>query len=65
MFRAERPQRGRYRQFWQAGAEIFGDPGPACDAEMVDLLVRFLREIGVPDARVLVNSLGDAAARPA
>jgi histidyl-tRNA synthetase len=63
MFRAERPQRGRYRQFWQAGAEIFGDRGPAADAEMIDLLVRFLREIGVPDARVLVNSLGDGAAR--
>jgi histidyl-tRNA synthetase len=63
MFRAERPQRGRYRQFWQAGAEVFGDAGPASDAEMIDLLVRFLREIGVPDARVMVNSLGDAAAR--
>jgi histidyl-tRNA synthetase len=63
MFRAERPQRGRYRQFWQAGAEVFGDAGPASDAEMVDLLLRFLREIGVPDAHVLVNSLGDAAAR--
>jgi histidyl-tRNA synthetase len=63
MFRAERPQRGRYRQFWQAGAEVFGDAGPASDAEMIDLLVRFLREIGVSDARVSVNSLGDAAAR--
>ncbi len=63
MFRAERPQKGRYRQFWQAGAEVFGDAGPASDAEMIDLLVRFLREIGVPDARVLVNSLGDATAR--
>jgi len=63
MFRAERPQRGRYRQFWQTGAEVFGDKGPASDAEMIDLLVRFLREIGVPDARVMVNSLGDAAAR--
>lgn len=63
MFRAERPQRGRYRQFWQAGAEVFGDAGPASDAEMIDLLVRFLREIGVQDARVLVNSLGDAGTR--
>ena len=63
MFRAERPQRGRYRQFWQLGAEVFGDAGPASDAEMVDLLVRFLRDIGIPDARVYVNSLGDAAAR--
>ncbi len=61
MFRAERPQRGRYRQFWHAGAEVFGDAGPASDAELVDLLVRFLAEIGITDARVLVNSLGDAA----
>jgi histidyl-tRNA synthetase len=63
MFRAERPQRGRYRQFWQAGGEVFGDKGPAVDAEMIDLLVTFLRDIGISDARVLVNSLGDAAAR--
>jgi len=64
MFRAERPARGRYRQFWQAGAEIFGEAGPACDAEMIDLLVRYLVELGVPDARVYVNSLGGAEARP-
>ncbi len=63
MFRAERPQRGRYRQFWQAGAEVFGEAGPLADAEMLDLLFRFLSAIGVPDARVLVNSLGDAATR--
>ena len=42
MFRAERPQRGRYRQFLQLGAEIFGDAGPGCDAEMIDMLVGFL-----------------------
>jgi histidyl-tRNA synthetase len=65
MFRAERPARGRYRQFWQAGAEIFGEAGPACDAEMIDLLVQFLVQIGVPDARVFVNSLGSRDARPA
>jgi histidyl-tRNA synthetase len=63
MFRAERPQRGRYRQFWQAGAEVFGDAGPASDAEMIDLLVRFLRDIGVADARVYLNSLGGPDAR--
>ena len=38
MFRAERPQRGRLRQFWQLGCEVYGDPGPACDAEMIDML---------------------------
>ncbi|MEO8876260.1 MAG: histidine--tRNA ligase [Polyangiaceae bacterium] len=58
MFRAERPQRGRYRQFSQLGAEIFGDAGPACDAEMIDLLVGFLKELKIPDVRVLVNSIG-------
>lgn len=58
MFRAERPQRGRYRQFYQLGAEIFGDPGPGCDAEMIGMLVGFLRELCVPDVQVLVNSLG-------
>jgi histidyl-tRNA synthetase len=63
MFRAERPQRGRYRQFSQAGAEVFGDPGPSCDAEMIHMLMEFLRAIGVTDARVLVNSLGGAATR--
>jgi histidyl-tRNA synthetase len=63
MFRAERPQRGRYRQFYQAGAEIFGDAGPGCDAEMIDMLVGFLNEIEVPGVEVLVNSLGGPEAR--
>jgi histidyl-tRNA synthetase len=63
MFRAERPQRGRYRQFSQVGAEVFGDAGPAVDAEMIDMLVVFLETIGVRDARVLVNSMGGPGAR--
>jgi histidyl-tRNA synthetase len=63
MFRAERPQRGRYRQFYQLGAEVFGDPGPACDAEMIDSLVAFFHELGIADAEVLVNSLGGAESR--
>jgi histidyl-tRNA synthetase len=63
MFRAERPQRGRYRQFYQAGCEIFGDAGPAADAEMIDMLYRFLRELGIEDVQVLVNSLGSAGTR--
>lgn len=58
MFRAENPQRGRYRQFYQAGAEIFGDAGPACDAELIDTLITFLHEIGVRDVEVCINSLG-------
>jgi histidyl-tRNA synthetase len=63
MFRAENPQRGRYRQFTQLGAEIFGDDGPGCDAEMIDMLVRFLDTLAVPGIEVLVNSLGRPAAR--
>ncbi len=63
MFRAERPQRGRYRQFSQAGGEIFGDPGPGCDAELIDMLVTFLGAIGVPDVEVLVNSIGSGDTR--
>jgi histidyl-tRNA synthetase len=63
MFRAERPQRGRYRQFSQAGGEIFGDSGPACDAEMIDMLVTFVHAIGIADARVEINSLGASSAR--
>jgi histidyl-tRNA synthetase len=64
MFRAERPQRGRYRQFYQLGAEIFGDPGPGCDAETIDMLVGFLTELRVPGVEVLVNTLGGPRTRP-
>ncbi|HEX8796678.1 MAG TPA: ATP phosphoribosyltransferase regulatory subunit, partial [Polyangiaceae bacterium] len=63
MFRAERPQRGRYRQFYQLGAEIFGDAGPGCDAEMIDMLVQFLTELRIPDLRVFINSLGGPKTR--
>lgn len=65
MFRAERPQRGRLRQFWQLGCEVYGDPGPACDAEMIDMLASFLLEWGVTDLDVLVNSVGGAESRAA
>jgi len=63
MYRAEQPQRGRYRQFFQAGAEIFGDPGPASDAELIDLLVGMLAKLRVGDVKVLVNSLGGKESR--
>ena len=63
MFRAEKPQRGRYRQFYQAGCEIFGDPGPVCDAEMIDMLVAMFRNLGIEDLTVHVNSLGSAGTR--
>jgi histidyl-tRNA synthetase len=63
MFRAERPQRGRYRQFSQVGAECFGDPGPACDAEMIDGLVGFLEDIGIAKPDVFLNSIGSGDTR--
>ena len=65
MFRYDRPQAGRYRQFWQWDVEAIGDPGPAVDAELVELGLRFYREAGLADVEVLVNSIGDEACRPA
>ena len=63
MFRAERPQRGRYRQFWQVGAEVYGDPGPGVDAEMIDMLVQILDALGIKQLEVCVNSLGSQGTR--
>ena len=65
MFRYDRPQAGRYRQFWQFDIEAIGDPGPAIDAEIIELGVRFYRDAGLADVQVLVNSIGDPACRPA
>ena len=65
MFRYDRPQAGRYRQFWQFDVEAIGDPGPAIDAEIVELGLRFYREAGLSDVELLLNSIGDAACRPA
>ena len=65
MFRYDRPQAGRYRQFWQFDVEAIGDPGPAIDAEMLELALRFVREAGVPDVEIHLNSIGDANCRPA
>lgn len=58
MFRGERPARGRYRQFYQAGCEVFGDPGPLVDAEMIDMVVALFARLGIKDVEVLINSLG-------
>jgi histidyl-tRNA synthetase len=63
MFRAERPQKGRYRQFHQLGAEVFGDPGPHVDAEVIDLLVRFIAGLGIAAPEVLLNTIGSEEAR--
>ncbi len=63
MFRAERPQRGRYRQFHQAGCELYGDAGPYCDAEMIDMLYRMSVKLGLKDVSVQLNTLGGPEAR--
>ena len=65
MFRYDRPQAGRYRQFAQWDVEVLGDPGPAVDAELVELAMRFYAEVGLTDAVAHVNSIGDATCRPA
>jgi histidyl-tRNA synthetase len=66
MFRHERPQKGRYRQFHQIGVETFGIQGPDIDAEILLLSARILRDLGVSEAVTLqINSLGDASSRAA
>jgi histidyl-tRNA synthetase len=65
MFRYDRPQAGRYRQFWQFDVEAIGDPGPAVDAEVIELGMRFYGDAGLPGVQVLLNSIGDGACRPA
>ena len=66
MFRAERPQKGRLRQFNQVGIECLGAEEPSIDAEGIIMLMRFFVEIGIPDASMslLVNSMGCEACRP-
>ena len=64
MFRYDRPQAGRYRQFWQFDVEAIGDPGPAVDAEIIELGTRFYADAGVTGVAVLINSIGDPACRP-
>ena len=60
MFRAERPQAGRYREFWQIGAEYFGNASPSADAELLLLVQTLFRTLGLTDAHLKINSLGDA-----
>ena len=62
-FRHERAQAGRYRQFWQVGAEALGSDDPALDAESIVLLVELLQEVGVAGARLRLSSLGSADTR--
>ncbi len=65
MFRYDRPQAGRYREFWQFDIEAIGDAGPAVDAEIIELADRFYREVGIVDPDIFVNSIGDRECRPA
>ena len=64
MFRYERPQKGRYRQFHQIGAEITGVHDPLADAQVLNMLVQFFREIGLDEPQLQVNSLGCPDCRP-
>ena len=63
MFRHERPQRGRYRQFFQIGAEAVGFTGPDIDAELIMLCRRLWDDLGLENIRLELNSIGDAAER--
>jgi histidyl-tRNA synthetase len=63
MFRHERPQRGRYRQFHQIGAEALGFAGPEVDAELIVLAQSFWKELGLRDVRLELNSLGQPPER--
>jgi histidyl-tRNA synthetase len=64
-YRYERPQAGRYRHFSQVGAEAIGAEDPALDAELITLAADAYRSLGLTGVRLLLNSLGDAACRPA
>lgn len=64
MFRYERPQRGRQRQFYQIGVEAFGDAGPAIDAEIISMLRHFLNLIGLGSLTFEINSIGCSECRP-
>ncbi|MHB8508777.1 MAG: histidine--tRNA ligase [Candidatus Dormibacteria bacterium] len=65
MFRAERPQAGRYRQFAQHGVEAIGEGSPGLDAEVVELAAAGLAALGLEGVALQLNSLGDAVCRPA
>jgi histidyl-tRNA synthetase len=68
-FRRERPQKGRYRQFFQIGAEVIGPPSagsesPLRDAEVLEMLATLLQELGISGWKLLLNSVGSATDRP-
>jgi histidyl-tRNA synthetase len=64
MFRRERPQKGRYRQFYQIGAEAIGSESPMVDAEVIGMVIAILEGVGLSGFQLLINSVGDANCRP-
>jgi len=64
MFRYERPQKGRYRQFYQIDAEVFGVGNPVVDAEVILMLIHFLGKVGLEKLELQINSLGCRDCRP-
>ena len=58
MFRRERPQKGRYRQFFQIGAEVLGSDHPLIDVETLEMLMLLIECLGIKDVSLLVNSVG-------
>jgi len=65
MFRRERPQKGRYRQFYQIGAEILGSENPLVDVEVIEMLALFLERVGIREYQLLINSVGCPKCRAA
>jgi histidyl-tRNA synthetase len=65
MFRHDKPQKGRYRQFSQFNVEVIGGASPGFDAEVVELANSWLRQVGLKALRLELNSIGDAKCRPA
>jgi len=65
MFRYDRPQKGRYRQFFQYDIEAIGSASPALDAEVIEIAAGWLRESGISELRLELNSIGDNVCRPA
>src|ERR1700759_3377993 len=63
MFRRERPQKGRFRQFYQIGAEAIGSDSPAVDAEVIEMVVRLLNELKLTGFELLINSVGTKTTR--
>src|SRR5713226_8297638 len=65
MFRYDRPQKGRYRQFFQFDIEAIGSQSPSLDAEVIEIAAAWLHDSGLGELRLELNSIGDAVCRPA